>query len=108
MRSPRPTLNAPRSDRRAGARYHAAGFRVGDGLTLRKSGKLGIVGEIKSNGIGNCRTRHWQSSPAKTFVVARRIVECQALLPLERYDRAIALRLASPVFPWRSRSPVRP
>lgn len=35
---------------RAAARYHAADFRVGDGLTIRKSGKLGIVGvpgEIK-------------------------------------------------------------
>lgn len=35
---------------RAVARYHAADFRVGDGLTIRKSGKLGIVGtpgEIK-------------------------------------------------------------
>jgi len=34
------------------ARYHAAEFRVGDGLTLRKSGKLGFVGvpgEIKVN-----------------------------------------------------------
>lgn len=32
------------------ARYHAADFRVGDGMTIRKSGKLGIVGvpgEIK-------------------------------------------------------------
>jgi putative transposase len=29
---------------RARARYHAAEFRVGDGLTLRKSGKLGFVG----------------------------------------------------------------
>lgn len=35
---------------RARARYHAAEFRVGDGLTMRKSGKLGFVGvpgEIK-------------------------------------------------------------
>lgn len=35
---------------RARSRYHAAEFRVGDGLTLRKSGKLGFVGvpgEIK-------------------------------------------------------------
>jgi putative transposase len=35
---------------RAKARYHAAEFRVGDGLTLRKSGRIGIVGipdEIK-------------------------------------------------------------
>lgn len=35
---------------RARARYHAADFRVGDGLTIRKSGKLGFVGvpgEIK-------------------------------------------------------------
>lgn len=35
---------------RARARFHAAEFRVGDGLTLRKSGKIGIVGvpgEIK-------------------------------------------------------------
>lgn len=35
---------------RASARYHAADFRVGDGLTIRKSGRLGIVGvpgEIK-------------------------------------------------------------
>lgn len=35
---------------RASARYHAADFRVGDGLTIRKSGKIGIVGvpgEIK-------------------------------------------------------------
>jgi putative transposase len=29
---------------RARARYHAADFRVGDGMTLRKSGKLGFVG----------------------------------------------------------------
>jgi len=29
---------------RARARYHAADFRVGDGLTLRQSGKLGFVG----------------------------------------------------------------
>lgn len=29
---------------RAHARYHAADFRVGDGMTLRKSGKLGFVG----------------------------------------------------------------
>ena len=35
---------------RASARYHAAEFRVGDGLTLRNSGRIGIVGiagEIK-------------------------------------------------------------
>lgn len=35
---------------RASARFHAAEFRVGDGLTLRKSGKIGFVGvpgEIK-------------------------------------------------------------
>jgi putative transposase len=35
---------------RARARYHAADFQVGDGMTLRKSGKLGFVGvpgEIK-------------------------------------------------------------
>lgn len=35
---------------RAKARYHAAEFRVGDGMTLRRSGRLGIVGipgEIK-------------------------------------------------------------
>jgi putative transposase len=29
---------------RASVRYHAAEFRVGDGLTLRKSGRIGIVG----------------------------------------------------------------
>lgn len=29
---------------RARNRYHAADFRVGDGLTLRKSGRIGIVG----------------------------------------------------------------
>lgn len=36
---------------RAGGRYHSADFRVGDGLTLRKSRRLGIVGipgEIKT------------------------------------------------------------
>lgn len=35
---------------RSAARYHAAEFRVGDGLTIRKSGRLGFVGvpgEIK-------------------------------------------------------------
>lgn len=35
---------------RAAARYHSAEFRVGDGLTLRKSGRVGVVGipgEIK-------------------------------------------------------------
>ena len=30
---------------RATARYHAAEFRVGDGLTIRKGGRIGIVGE---------------------------------------------------------------
>jgi putative transposase len=29
---------------RASARYHSAEFRVGDGLTLRKNGRIGIVG----------------------------------------------------------------
>lgn len=29
---------------RARARYHAAEFRVGDGLALRKNGRIGIVG----------------------------------------------------------------
>jgi putative transposase len=29
---------------RASARYHAADFRVGDGLTIRKTGRLGFVG----------------------------------------------------------------
>src|SRR5690606_31568554 len=29
---------------RARTRFHAAEFRVGDGLTIRKSGKLGFVG----------------------------------------------------------------
>lgn len=29
---------------RASARYHAAEFRFGDGMTLRKSGRIGIVG----------------------------------------------------------------
>src|SRR3546814_10579835 len=29
---------------RASSPYHAAGFRVGDGLTLSKSGRLGFVG----------------------------------------------------------------
>src|SRR3546814_19465996 len=29
---------------RASSRYHAAEFRVGDGLTLRKSGRIGFVG----------------------------------------------------------------
>ena len=36
---------------RAAARYHAADFRVGDGMTIRKSGKIGVVGvpgEIKA------------------------------------------------------------
>lgn len=36
---------------RAKARYHSADFRVGDGLTIRKSGRIGIVGipgEIKA------------------------------------------------------------
>jgi putative transposase len=35
---------------RANARFHAPEFRVGDGLTLRKSSKIGFVGvpgEIK-------------------------------------------------------------
>jgi putative transposase len=35
---------------KASARYHAAAFRVGDGITLRKSGKIrfvGVPGEIK-------------------------------------------------------------
>lgn len=31
---------------RARARYHAADFRVGDGMTLRKSGKIGFVGVL--------------------------------------------------------------
>ncbi|MBV8772977.1 MAG: transposase, partial [Deltaproteobacteria bacterium] len=51
---------------RASARYHSAEFRVGDGLTLRKSGRIGIVGipgEIK------CRWhRALPSAPASAIL----------------------------------------
>ena len=43
---------------RATARYHAAEFRVGDGLTIRKGGRIGIVGvpgEIKVRWHRTCR-----------------------------------------------------
>jgi len=43
---------------RAVSRYHAAEFRVGDGLTIRKGGRLGFVGVAgdikKCAGIGRC------------------------------------------------------
>jgi putative transposase len=42
---------------RSKARFDAAEFRLGDGLTLRKTNRIGIVGipgEIRSNGIGHC------------------------------------------------------
>lgn len=45
---------------RSRARYHAAEFRVGDGLTIRKSGKLGFVGVP-----GEIRTRWHRELPSK-------------------------------------------
>ena len=45
---------------RAAARYHAADFRVGDGLTIRKSGKLGIVGVF-----GEIKVRWHREMPSK-------------------------------------------
>lgn len=45
---------------RARARYHAADFRVGDGLTVRKSGKLGFVGVP-----GEIRVRWHREMPSK-------------------------------------------
>jgi putative transposase len=48
LRTPGVKAGFPRF--KAKARFHAAEFRVGDGLTLRKSGRIGIVGipgEIK-------------------------------------------------------------
>jgi putative transposase len=45
---------------RARARYHATEFRVGDGLTLRKSGKLGFVGVP-----GEVKVRWHRALPSK-------------------------------------------
>lgn len=45
---------------RAAARYHAADFRVGDGLTIRKSGKLAIVGVL-----GEIKVRWHREMPSK-------------------------------------------
>jgi putative transposase len=45
---------------RAKARYHTAEFRVGDGLTLRKSGRIGIVGVG-----GEIKVRWHRALPAK-------------------------------------------
>jgi putative transposase len=53
---------------RATARYHAADFRVGDGLTIRKSKRIGIVGipgEIK------CRWHRPLPSSPNSAIVAR-------------------------------------
>lgn len=45
---------------RSRARYHAADFRVGDGMTIRKSGKLGFVGVP-----GEIRVRWHRELPSK-------------------------------------------
>lgn len=53
---------------RAAARYHSADFRVGDGLTLRKSGRIGIVGipgEIK------CKWHRLLPSAPKSAILTR-------------------------------------
>jgi putative transposase len=45
---------------RASARFHAAEFRVGDGLTLRKFGKIGFVGVL-----GEIKVRWHRELPSK-------------------------------------------
>src|SRR5215472_14652748 len=45
---------------RASARYHAAEFRVGDGLTIRKNGRLGFVGVP-----GDIKVRWHRELPSK-------------------------------------------
>lgn len=45
---------------RASARYHAAGFRVGDGLTMLKSGRIGFVGVT-----GDIKVRWHRDLPSK-------------------------------------------
>jgi putative transposase len=45
---------------RATDRYHAADFRVGDGLTLRKSGRIGLVGVA-----GEIKCKWHRSLPSK-------------------------------------------
>ena len=51
---------------RAAARYHAAAFRVGDGLTLRKSDRIGIVGV--SGGIKVRWHRRLPSAPTSAII----------------------------------------
>jgi putative transposase len=53
---------------RASARYHAAEFRVGDGLTLRRTGRIGLVGipgEIK------CKWHRKLPSPPTSAILSR-------------------------------------
>lgn len=45
---------------RAASRYHAADFRVGDGLTIRRSGRIGIVGVL-----GEIKVRWHRALPNK-------------------------------------------
>jgi len=45
---------------RASVRYHAADFRVGDGLTIRKNGRLGFVGVS-----GDIKVRWHRELPSK-------------------------------------------
>src|SRR4051812_5056204 len=69
---------------RARARYHAADFRVGDGMTLRKPGKLGFVGVP-----GEVKVKWHRALPSVRSV--------HGMLPLVRATRGPAApRLANP------------
>lgn len=74
---------------RARARYHAADFRVGDGLTIRRSGRIGFVGIP-----GEIRVRWhraWPSRP-KSAILTR---QCGKWYVVFHFDVA-ALERASP------------
>jgi putative transposase len=72
---------------RASARYHAADFRVGDGLTIRKSGRIGIVGvpgEIKA------RWHREMPSKPKSAILTRQVGKWYVVfhVEVETVDRA--------------------
>jgi putative transposase len=65
---------------RARARYHAADFRVGDGMTLRKSGKLGLVGVP-----GEVTVKWHRALPSlpKSAILSRNAGKWYVILPVE-------------------------
>jgi putative transposase len=79
---------------RSKSRYDSADFRVGDGLTIRKSGKIGIVGIP-----GEIKVKWHRELPTKPVaaVLSRSAGRWYICFQLERPEAEVAERAVNPV-----------